>query len=672
TIYLTREDNNTVTDDVLGSLLFDSTDDTAPSDNDASAVIRGHASRDHGNTNKGGYLTFLTKDDVPNATAATERMRIQANGNVGIGTDAPAGILHLSTTQTGNVSKLHNTGLGDGQLVGHEFGKTNSTNNMAEFRYNHVSDGNADNYVNLGLWGNANTLTVVGTGNVGIGTSGPGQKLQVNGTGRFTDLGGAGDKLVYTNNNGDLLRSASAIDANSLVDGAGAANRVTYWSDANTLTSNAEFLYGSTGNLSVINPESTTAEIRVGAAWDRPGIYSSQELQLFSDVTGIIFGDSNLERMRMTAAGNLGIGNTAPDRTLYVSGDIYASTTIEAAANNTWYLRGGDDHELRDVNVANTMGVWGRQNSDRGGIQLGSDGSFIFGDNGAIGIGSIAPLGDAGDLTLGNVGGTQGDLYLYGATAGKYSRILTSNGNLHIDAGFGAGGDDGIYLNWYQPGDLHYGGGASADRFAVFTDGRGYLSGNLGLGTTSPIQKLDVNGRINVANGVIQRGGAAITATSDLGLYSRVAGNWMRIVTNNAPINFFSDDNVGTSINVSIANTGVLEAQKGLRTERHIRFYKRSRGNGQGGVDNLGNYDFCYLAGVAFRNTDSNIDEDDDYQCNVYSTDINGSAEQNEGENEDFSANFSYTNRPYWRLYSECYADCSNSTCTAMCINFDY
>ncbi|MEZ5027133.1 MAG: hypothetical protein R2739_11205 [Chitinophagales bacterium] len=197
-------------------------------------------------------------------------------------------------------------------------------------------------------------------------------------------------------------------------------------------------------------------------------------------------------------------------------------------------------------------------------------------------------------------------------------------------------------------------------------------NGNLGLKTTTTTQDVNIGGRMYISDGVIQRGGSAITGTSDLGLYSRVSGNYIRIVTNGGEVNFYSDDNTGSSVNVSILSNGKLEARKGFSTERQIRFYKRSRNNGGGGVDNLGNYDFCYLAGVAFRNTDSNVDEDDDYQCNVYSLDINGNADYDEQESTDYTTNFGYSSRPYWRMYSECYADCSNSTCTAICINFDY
>src|SRR5205085_1741079 len=58
------------------------------------------------------------------------------------------------------------------------------------------------------------------------------------------------------------------------------------------------------------------------------------------------------------------------------------------------------------------------------------------------------------------------------------------------------------------------------------------------------IQNLDIRGRMHLSNGVIQRGGStAITATSDLGLYSLVTNNYLRFVTDNGPIRFFADGN---------------------------------------------------------------------------------------------------------------------------------
>ncbi|MCD6366275.1 MAG: hypothetical protein J7L46_01905 [Bacteroidales bacterium] len=81
-------------------------------------------------------------------------------------------------------------------------------------------------------------------------------------------------------------------------------------------------------------------------------------------------------------------------------------------------------------------------------------------------------------------------------------------------------------------------------------------NGNVGIGTDDPIQTLDVDGRMNLTSGVIQRGGDAIISTSDLGLYSRVYHSWMRFVTNDAPIRFYSDDGAGSEANMTIEANG--------------------------------------------------------------------------------------------------------------------
>lgn len=64
---------------------------------------------------------------------------------------------------------------------------------------------------------------------------------------------------------------------------------------------------------------------------------------------------------------------------------------------------------------------------------------------------------------------------------------------------------------------------------------------------TKPVQDLHVHGRVYIEHGVIQRGGAAITGTADLGLYSQVAGNWMRFVTNGGQFSYFADSGTGTN-----------------------------------------------------------------------------------------------------------------------------
>ena len=83
---------------------------------------------------------------------------------------------------------------------------------------------------------------------------------------------------------------------------------------------------------------------------------------------------------------------------------------------------------------------------------------------------------------------------------------------------------------------------------------------NVGVGTAEPMHRLDVNGRMHLDRGVIQRGGDAITNTTDLGLYSRIEGNWIRIVTNDAPIKFFTDDGIGSSAKLTINTDGTVSA----------------------------------------------------------------------------------------------------------------
>lgn len=87
----------------------------------------------------------------------------------------------------------------------------------------------------------------------------------------------------------------------------------------------------------------------------------------------------------------VGISTSSPAFKLDVTGDIRATGVIYANANGTMYFQGGDDAALYDINVANTLGVYGVQDSTIGSIKLGSGGGTISGKGNKIGIGTINP-----------------------------------------------------------------------------------------------------------------------------------------------------------------------------------------------------------------------------------------------------------------------------------------
>lgn len=90
------------------------------------------------------------------------------------------------------------------------------------------------------------------------------------------------------------------------------------------------------------------------------------------------------------------------------------------------------------------------------------------------------------------------------------------------------------------------------------------LSGRLGIGIDTPQQELHVRGRVMLDGGVIQTPGPSIVNTGDLGLYSQIPGQHVRVVTRDAPIRFFSDGNAGTTSNVDIVPGGDLKVRRSI------------------------------------------------------------------------------------------------------------
>ena len=149
------------------------------------------------NTN-GGYIQFADADDddvgqifyyhgsggdyMSFTTNAAERMRIDANGNVGINNTECSHKLHVEENGTGAITSLRlaneNTSVGDGSQI--LFTSGTSTVGAAIAGY-----GTALNQAALifKAGGDTERMRISSTGNVGIGTSSPSHTLSVNASG---------------------------------------------------------------------------------------------------------------------------------------------------------------------------------------------------------------------------------------------------------------------------------------------------------------------------------------------------------------------------------------------------------------------------------------------------------------------------------------------------------
>ena len=134
--------------------------------------------------------------------AQAERMRITSTGNVGIGTTVPGTKLHIAADYgaTGNAFTIENTNVTNPQY--YTFGFNSSFGGGKQLMINGSGSGVAgvnfgsSNFISVGS-GNV-TFT---SGNVGIGTTAPGTRLQVVGGGAtIPALGTNGGTLLISNN----------------------------------------------------------------------------------------------------------------------------------------------------------------------------------------------------------------------------------------------------------------------------------------------------------------------------------------------------------------------------------------------------------------------------------------------------------------------------------------
>lgn len=189
------------------------------------------------------------------------------------------------------------------------------------------------------------------------------------------------------------------------------------------------------------------------------------------------------------------------------------------------------------------------------GFGWGSSGSFNenvrFKGNGRVGIGTTAPqnrlhvVGNGDTLALEGTDHTYMEYFPDGFAAGRKAY-----------AGFPVGNVDNFVLN-----------NETATGNIILRSTAGNVGINLATNAT-PATDLQVGGGLQVddeiilPNGTIRRGGTS-PATTDLGLYSLTSGAWMRLVSNGAPIHFFTDSTNGSASTPAVNSAAMTISSNG-------------------------------------------------------------------------------------------------------------
>ena len=343
----------------------------------------------------------VTTAKLADGAVTTAKLNL-VDGNVGIGTADPGEKLVVARTDFAGFNPANVAA----ELISnkHSFLKL-TPGGVGMDSWGIFAGGDNDRLGIYSYGGQAERVSVLESGNVGIGTTEPGAKLSI------ADSGTAAGAMFLQIGDDSFLTD---VDAQNTLGLYGSQDSTTA---SIRLGSNGGTISGNNGNVGIgtTSPDSKLnvngslhvegggfggtplgefgTFIDVDAAnWNRIELRGSSGAYIdFSndttsdyDVRLILAGDDALA----IEGGNVGIGTTSPQHKLDVEGTIQAKDVFAAGGKN---LIVGDDTYLTDIDTANTLGIYGMLNSDRAGIRLGSDGSLIFGDNGNIGIGTTSP-----------------------------------------------------------------------------------------------------------------------------------------------------------------------------------------------------------------------------------------------------------------------------------------
>jgi hypothetical protein len=443
---------------------------------------------------QGGYLTFST---TPNDSATRqERLRIDHNGNVGIGTTTPNALLSLRVAAGDVIQSFSNPGGSGGEMhirykfesSLHRMGFTDSLGNWLFYSQYAASNTNSVGFL---------------PGKLGIGVSTPDSlaKLHIYGSGGF------GQDIQTTTNDWTRLRfvtptrtwgffldgqSPGAIGQGSfgLFDYTANAFRMVFNTTGNVgvgvLSPNYKLDVGGSLNASTglcINGDCKTA-------WSQVGGGSSQWADGASSIN---YG-----------AGNVGIGTTTPTQKLEINGAALVSTVYgSSAASGTLTLQSTSSATKGAINIGvdQTTTTSIAQSGTPGNKLIVATDRLIV-NNAGVRVNGAA---DHGDFSVTKLNIVNSDAVQFRTT----NPTIQSNGTLTFTAN-NMGGENVrfnvqnsaistafvIDSNTATPARLFDVRDSGASKFTVTG------AGNVGIGTNAPSTKLHVVGDITVTGNI--------------------------------------------------------------------------------------------------------------------------------------------------------------------------
>jgi hypothetical protein len=441
-----------------------------------SAPNPGHpADQVGGGTFNSSYGNFAFPNGL-NVSANTSTLFVDGtNSRLGVGTTTPAAKLQVK-----------NDGAAWSEALNIDQNKESWIMN-ADSAYNYgvkiLTGTNTGTNSVLELWGfDRPVLIAQNGGNVGVGTTAPKQKLDVNGTVNVTNVTlysncAEGEVLKWSGGVGKCGTDSGTGAGTGNVNGSGVSGRVALWNGTAYLNSSANLLWDfSNSRLGVGATPDNALHVKTSDAYaikvERTGvglgylggfsaIMAGSVVDMFFEggqaSTGFLLrtrnsGDTAINALGITRDGYVGIGTVSPNESLTVVGNASIDGT--------------------------TLVV--NSSSDRVGVGTATPGAKLD-VNGAIWGSGSRPV---------KIDGTQGTITIQ-ANAGGWVDYLHFLGSAGTDkGGFGAYGtnDALIYL---------YAGAAYDNPTMVWKDG------NVGIGTVSPGSKLDVGGNINASSGSV-------------------------------------------------------------------------------------------------------------------------------------------------------------------------